>query len=199
MRKNTLTTRTSHVFEVSSKTVSSIFVTAFLLGGCSALNQVNASSPTSEISSEGSSTVQQQKTNSSSLAQQLPIKAQVVLGDETINLEVAQTPKQKSIGLMYRQSLPPDRGMLFQFDPPLLPRFWMKNVVIPLDMVFIYRGKIQAVLADVPPCDKSPCPTYGPDNLIDTVIELPGGKAQQLGLQAGDKVEVIWLESTSAE
>ncbi len=124
-------------------------------------------------------------------AQQLPITAVTTLGGEEIFLEVAATPQQQSLGLMYRDALPADRGMLFPLGRPRPVSFWMKNVPVPLDMVFVYQGTIQAIAVDVPPCVADPCPTYGPDGqLIDHVIELRGGRSVELGLAVGDAVVV---------
>lgn len=129
----------------------------------------------------------------------LPVTAEVQLGDQTIGLEVAQTPQQQAIGLMARASLADDRGMLFPFEPARPVSFWMKNVLIPLDMVFVYNGEIVAIASNVPPCETNPCPTYGPgQQAIDYVIELRGGLAEELGIDAGDPVNIEWLE-TSAE
>lgn len=129
----------------------------------------------------------------------LPVTAEVQLGDQIIGLEVAQTPQQQAIGLMARASLADDRGMLFPFEPARPVSFWMKNVLIPLDMVFVYNGEIVAIASNVPPCETNPCPTYGPgQQAIDYVIELRGGLAEELGIEAGDPVEIEWLE-TSAE
>jgi len=122
--------------------------------------------------------------------QQLPVTAQVRLGRESIKLEVARTPQQQAMGLMYRDKLAPNRGMLFPLDPPRRPSFWMKNVEIPLDMIFVKDGTIRAIAQEVPPCQTSPCPTYGPDTLIDHVIELQGGRAKELGLKVGDSVSI---------
>ncbi|MBR8827984.1 MAG: DUF192 domain-containing protein [Gomphosphaeria aponina SAG 52.96 = DSM 107014] len=129
--------------------------------------------------------------------QMLPIKAIALMGGEKIELEVTQTPQQQALGLMFRQDLPDNRGMLFSFAPPRPVSFWMKNVAIPLDMVFLFGGEIKAIAADVPPCTVTPCPTYGPQNiLIDQVIELRGGRAIELGLAVGDKVTIEFLEPT---
>ncbi len=124
-------------------------------------------------------------------AQQLPITAVTTLGGEEIFLEVATTPQQQAIGLMYRDALPADRGMLFPLGRPRPVSFWMKNVPVPLDMVFVYQGEIQAIAVDVPPCLADPCPTYGPDGqLIDQVIELRAGRSVELGLGVGDAVVI---------
>ncbi|NJR68968.1 MAG: DUF192 domain-containing protein [Synechococcales cyanobacterium CRU_2_2] len=121
----------------------------------------------------------------------LPVGGTVQLGDKVIELEVTRTPEEQAMGLMFREKLPDHRGMLFRFDPPRTARFWMKNVVINLDMVFLHQGKIVEIVAQVPPCDRNPCPTYGPmDQLVDSVIELRGGLAAELGLKPGDAVSI---------
>ncbi|MBD0361325.1 MAG: DUF192 domain-containing protein [Coleofasciculus sp. C3-bin4] len=124
--------------------------------------------------------------------QMLPISAQAQMAGQRIMLEVARTPQEQAMGLMYRTSLAPDRGMLFSFDPPQPVSFWMKNTIIPLDMVFIRDGEVKAIAANVPPCTTTPCPTYGPqvEVLIDQVIEIRGGRAAELGLKVGDQVIV---------
>ena len=123
--------------------------------------------------------------------QQLAITAVTTLGGEEIFLEVAATPQQQALGLMYRDALPSDRGMLFPMGRPRPVSFWMKNVPVPLDMVFIYDGTIQAIAAEAPPCAAEPCPTYGPNGqLVDHVIELRAGRAAELGLAVGDEVVI---------
>jgi len=126
------------------------------------------------------------------LGQNLPISAQITVAGEVIQLEVAETPDQQQIGLMYRESLAANRGMLFPFNPPRPVRFWMKNTLIYLDMVFLRDGIIQGIVANVPPCKNDPCPSYGPASLteIDQVIELQTGRAAGLGLKAGDRLTV---------
>jgi uncharacterized protein len=128
------------------------------------------------------------------LGQTLPISAQAVVPNNSkIDLEVATSPQQQEIGLMYRTSLADNRGMLFQFSTPLATSFWMKNTLIPLDIVFMRQGKVLKTFAAVPPCKADPCPTYGPNALFDQVIELRSGRAAQLGLQTGSKVKIEFL------
>ncbi|MEA5578609.1 DUF192 domain-containing protein [Anabaena sp. UHCC 0451] len=129
-----------------------------------------------------------------SQGQNLPISAKATIPNGTqINLEVAQTPEQQAMGLMYRPALPDDRGMLFVFPSPQPVRFWMKNVPVALDMVFLQNGVIKYIQTAAPPCNSEPCPTYGPNEPIDQVIELRSGRAQELGLQVGDQVKIQLL------
>jgi hypothetical protein len=124
------------------------------------------------------------------LGQSLPVSARFNVADQTIQLEVARTPEQQSMGLMYRPKLEANRGMLFPFNPARRVTFWMKNVVIDLDMVFLHNGKVVAIANRVPPCKTDPCPVYGPDALVDQVIELQGGRAASLGIQPGDRLVI---------
>ncbi len=119
--------------------------------------------------------------------QLLPITATTELKGQRFELEVAQTREQQALGLMFRSELPDNRGMLFPFASPRRTSFWMKDVPVPLDMVFLLNGKVVAIEAEVPGCAAEPCPTYGPDNqIVDQVLELRSGRAAEIGLQPGD-------------
>ncbi|WP_333307577.1 MULTISPECIES: DUF192 domain-containing protein [unclassified Microcoleus] len=122
------------------------------------------------------------------MGQLLPISVNTIIADRAIGLEVAQTPQEQATGLMFRTELPDDRGMLFPIEPARNVRFWMKNVFIELDMVFLREGVVQAIIPNVPPCLSETCPNYGPDVPVDGVIELKGGRAAQLGLKIGDRI-----------
>lgn len=120
--------------------------------------------------------------------QVLPITATAEIKGETIKLEVARTPEQQALGLMFRESLTDDRGMLFPFQNQRIARFWMKNVPISLDMIFINGDRVIDIEQNVPGCKSEPCPTYGPETLVDGVIELRGGRAEELGIKIDDKI-----------
>ncbi len=120
--------------------------------------------------------------------QLLPISVNTIIGDRPLGLEVAQTPEQQAIGLMFRTELPDDRGMLFPIEPVRNVRFWMRNVLIELDMIFLREGVVQAIIPNVLPCLTENCPNYGPDVPVDGVMELRGGRAAELGLKVGDRI-----------
>ncbi|MGY6529818.1 MAG: DUF192 domain-containing protein [Cyanobacterium sp.] len=127
---------------------------------------------------------------------ELPITAKTIINGEQIDLEVAKTSAQQAQGLMYRDSIAPDRGMLFPFEFPRRASFWMKNVEMPLDMIFLYRGEVVSIEANVPPCEREPCPIYGPEAIVDNVLELAGGRAEQLNIQQGDRILIQFLEDS---
>lgn len=161
-----------------------IFFLGFLLLGCGA-------TPSNNLNTNDSSISQIEVKNQ---GQRLPITAKAEIKGEIIELEVAQTPEQQAMGLMYRSSLQKNRGMLFTFPQPRIAQFWMKNVSIPLDMIFLKDGIVKAVFLNVPPCTADPCDVYGPDTMVNQVIELAGGRAKELGVKAGDKIKI---ESTA--
>jgi uncharacterized protein len=124
--------------------------------------------------------------------QKLPLSAQVTINGQNILLEVARTSEEQSTGLMYRTELAANRGMLFVFSPPRPVSFWMKNTLIPLDMVFLSNGVVKYIGAKIPPCKTSSCPGYGPESkmAIDSVIELRSGRAAELRLKVGDRLKI---------
>ena len=101
-------------------------------------------------------------------------------------VEVARSPAEQEQGLMNRQSLAPDRGMIFPYAPPQNVSFWMKNTLIPLDMVFVRAdGTIARIEANTAPLSLEPVPSGEP---IGAVLEIAGGRAAELGIQANDQV-----------
>ena len=159
-----------------------------LLIGCS-----DTSEPVVESSggqSVAASKAPEQEITLSGPGQLLEVSAIAQIKGQPFQLEVAQTPQQQALGLMFRSELPDNRGMLFPFSSPRRASFWMKDVPVPLDMVFIYQGKVVAVIT-APPCTTQPCATYGPgDQIVDQVLELRGDRAREIGLQPGDTVDI---------
>jgi uncharacterized membrane protein (UPF0127 family) len=101
-------------------------------------------------------------------------------------VEVARTEAQQTQGLMNRQTLAPDRGMIFPYATPTMAAFWMKNTLIPLDMIFIRAdGTIARIEANTVPLSLDPVPAGEP---VGAVLELAGGRSAELGIAAGDKV-----------
>jgi uncharacterized protein len=102
-------------------------------------------------------------------------------------IEVADTDASRERGLMDRKSMPPDHGMLFVF-PDSEPRtFWMKDTLIPLDMLFFdNRRRLVTLISDAPPCTADPCRIYPSNAPARYVLELNAGTAAKFGIREGD-------------
>ena len=99
---------------------------------------------------------------------------------------VADTPARAEQGLMYVRDLPPERGMVFPFEPPRVVSFWMKNTYIPLDLVFITAGgRVAKITHSAPPLRLD---LLSSDVPVGAVLELRGGEAGLLGIRVGDQV-----------
>ena len=118
--------------------------------------------------------------------EQVPLTIRSASGTHRFAVEVARTPQEQANGLMHRQSLAPDRGMLFPYDPPQPASFWMKNTLIPLDIIFIRAdGTIARIAANTVPLSLEPVPSLEP---VAAVLEIAGGRAAELGIAPGDRV-----------
>jgi len=108
-------------------------------------------------------------------------------GAVEVSLEVAATPAERERGLMYRRSLAEGRGMLFVFDADGNQSFWMKNTLIPLDLLFIARdGTVVGIHANATPLSTANIAVGKPSRYV---LEVPGGWAARHGISAGARVE----------
>ncbi len=118
----------------------------------------------------------------------VPLTATTASGVHLLKVEVAATFSEQERGLMFRATMGADEGMVFPMDPPRRTAFWMKNTVIPLDIIFIGADhKVLNIAANAVPYDMTPLPSEGN---AAAVLELNGGRAAAIGLKAGD--EVAW-------
>jgi uncharacterized membrane protein (UPF0127 family) len=103
------------------------------------------------------------------------------------DVEIASQPIDLHVGLMFRKEMAKDRGMLFEFgDEPKEESFWMKDTLIPLDMIFVAAdGHIVNIHPNARPGDITPIPSLEP---VTAVLEINGGMAEGLGIKVGDKV-----------
>ena len=101
-----------------------------------------------------------------------------------LNVEVADSAEERAIGLMHRDSMPSNSGMWFIYETPRWVAFWMRNTLIPLDMIFVdQHGEVQKIHMNARPLDETPIP--GGDN-IQFVLEVNAGLSERYGLRAGD-------------
>ncbi len=108
-------------------------------------------------------------------------------GTYTFNVEIADTEAERAKGLMFRSSLAPDAGMLFDYHQEQETAFWMQNTLIPLDMIFIGAdGMVKNIHVNAKPLDTTSIPSGVP---VRFVLEIPGGRSKEIGLAVGDRME----------
>ena len=122
-------------------------------------------------------------------ARPLPVTSLVIDSDHgpiRFQVEVAADQPSQELGLMYRKYLAPNAGMLFDFHQPQCERFWMKNTILPLDIIFVRAdGSISSVAADAVPFSTTTISAAEP---VRAVIEINGGRSAALGIVPGDQV-----------
>jgi uncharacterized membrane protein (UPF0127 family) len=99
---------------------------------------------------------------------------------KVLQVELMVKDEDRAMGLMFRPSLPTDRGLLFVFDGPDFHGIWMKNCRFPIDIVWLDEsGRVVHVAEAVPPCEKDPCAVYQPMRKASYVVELNAGQARR--------------------
>ena len=115
----------------------------------------------------------------------------IYLNEEIFDLEVVRTREDMTRGLMFRESLDRDKGMIFVYEDEAKRSFWMKNTKISLDMIFIDSlGKIVEIKENVQPCEVEDCQSYV-SLPAKYVIEVNGGVVRDIGLGVGDIVDLM--------
>ena len=112
-------------------------------------------------------------------------RAEITAGMFRIHTQVAQTPEQREIGLMYRKDMPASEGMLFVFERPGVQCFWMKNTLLPLTAAFVADDGTIVNLADMQPMTENPHCSAKP---VRYVLEMNQGWFNQKGIKAGSKL-----------
>lgn len=108
-------------------------------------------------------------------------------GDYAFAVEIADDNDERAQGLMFRDKLAANSGMLFDFQTERPVAFWMKNTFIPLDMIFVSAdGIVKNVHANAFPQDPTSIPSDGP---VRFVLEIPAGRSKEIGLKAGDRMD----------
>jgi len=121
----------------------------------------------------------------------LPATYRVTVGNTTVYAEAANTPAKWEIGLMNRTYLNEDAGMLFIFPIQIQQSLWMKNMRIPLDIVFITADNhVLEIYASVPPCTSDPCPLYTSSAPVKYALEVNSGFCARHSIASGDPVVI---------
>src|SRR3989338_1279150 len=118
---------------------------------------------------------------------------QVCFEDTCFNVEIVDTSAEREIGLMNRAELDSDSGMLFIFESEGNYPFWMKNTLIPLDMIWIDKNNSIVDIETALPCEADPCPVISPSGDALYVLEINAGLSSQKGIITGMQAELINL------
>ncbi len=103
-------------------------------------------------------------------------------------IEIADTPQERAEGLMFRNNLPDDKGMLFVFHETGVYNFWMKNTFVPLDMIWLNQDQeVVFIKENAQPCQENDCLKIEPGVMAKYVLEIKGGRTEEIGLKIGDK------------
>lgn len=117
-------------------------------------------------------------------------------GQAAFNIEIADDDSERSRGLMFRESLSASAGMLFVYDTPQRAVFWMRNTLIPLDMIFADEtGTVTFIHENAVPLDETP---IDGGNGVKFVLEINGGLSSRLGLEVGNQIRHPSIDQTKA-
>ena len=114
------------------------------------------------------------------------------IGQEKFIVEIADTFEKQVTGLMFRKTVAPDFGMLFVYKDDQTRSIWMKNTLVPLDIIYLDRDKfVVDMYLSAPPCKGEPCETYPSRKPARYVLEIKAGRAKEMNLKSGDRVFFI--------
>ena len=115
----------------------------------------------------------------------------IVNNDMTLLLEISDNFQKRKIGLMNRESLKSNQGMIFIYERLEPVNIWMFNTLIPLDIIFLKKNKIIKITHNATPCFELPCEIYPSLDPVDMIIEINGGQAKILNLKVGDNLTFL--------
>lgn len=119
-------------------------------------------------------------------------ESHVTVGERVLSIAAAQTHEEKVQGLSDCSALPENSGLLFPYEPAQPVSFWMKNMLMPLDIIWIKDGKVVGLAASVPaPAPNTPAkdlPQYQSPGPVDSVLEIKSGGAEEYGIKLGSPI-----------
>lgn len=126
----------------------------------------------------------------SAISQQLNNYPELTIGKNKISVELALTEEQRAQGLSGRDSLDSGKGMLFVYDGYYIPKFWMKDMKFPIDIIWIKDDVVAGAARNLPPEGSDPQQTYEPLTFVNYALEVPAGYVDAHQIRIGDKVEI---------
>ena len=118
-------------------------------------------------------------------------QGRVCFKNNCFEVELSITNEEQMLGLMFRKSLGKNKGMLFVFEKEGGSSFWMKNTLIPLDIIWINENKeVVFISENTQPCKEDSCFSIAPDKKAKYVLEINAGISKEIGLKVGDRLEI---------
>ena len=146
--------------------------------------------PTTTVSQGGTTTAGDPATTSTQAETGPVVLIETPTDAVEVPVEVADSPEEREVGLMNRESLPEDAGMIFLFEEDHVGGFWMKNTLIPLSIAFAdAEGTIVSIL-DMEPCEADPCEIYDPNVPYRSALEVNQGAFEDWGVHVGDALSL---------
>lgn len=123
-----------------------------------------------------------------------------IINNQTFNLEIADEDKEKQIGLSGRKSLPQNKGLLFIFNKSDYYSFWMKNMLFPIDLIFINEDKVVSVYENLkPPSSEDNLSIIQPEEPANMVLEINSGLSKKYNIKKGDIVKLENIKISSSK
>ena len=115
----------------------------------------------------------------------------VCVGETCFEVEIVDSLETRARGLMFRESLDENKGMWFVFEESKVYPFWMKNTLIPLDIIWVDKNlEVAYIQKNALPCEANPCEIYNPEKEALYVLEISGGLSSKYNLNVGNKIVV---------
>lgn len=115
----------------------------------------------------------------------------ITMGAHHIQVEVADSFQSRQKGLSGRESLAPETGLVLLWEQPTVAKIWMPDMNFAIDVIFVRHDRVVDLVENAQPCPpEGPCPTFGPDEIVDYVLEVPAGSAARWGLKVGDEIHL---------
>jgi uncharacterized protein len=169
-----------------------VLATVFLIGAAACGGDGESSSPTTTVSA--ATTEKSPPPSTTTEPETIPeetgpvVLIQTAAGEVAVPVEVADSQEEREVGLMNRESLPPDAGMIFLFDDDTQGGFWMKNTLIPLSIAFADADGTIVSILDMEPCEADPCEIYDPGVPYRSALEVNQGAFADWGVEVGDRL-----------